>query len=307
MTPPSDDQRLVELLVRDPVFRERFAADPAGSARALGLERLAADLERDGDGALQALARRESRSSLAGAFVAAAAEGIALFELGSHLLGAGSAQAAVNPSGGHAPWNAADFGAQGSGVGLTPEADALLHNHNLSFDAAGIADLSAGKIDPRVETPLGELAGHHQLVISSMLSDHGEYTSGGSVSNHYYGRAFDIASIDGKPGGANNAVARQMALDLAHVDPSVRPSEIGSPWALPGAAYFTDAEHQNHLHVGYDDPILPSWQPPSDPAAAAVAPAAPAATDVVTPSSDSWATTPPATTRRATIPPATTR
>jgi len=87
---------------------------------------------------------------------------------------------------------------------------------------------------------------------------------------------------------ANNAVARQMALDLAHVDPSIRPSEIGSPWALPGAVYFTDAEHQNHLHVGFDAPIQANWQPPADAAAAPVTPVAPAAAsaDVAAPSSD---------------------
>ena len=59
---------------------------------------------------------------------------------------------------------------------------------------------------------------------------------------------------------------------LSRLDPSIRPTEIGSPWALAGAAYFTDGAHQNHLHIGFDDPIEPGWAAPED-AAAGSAPA----------------------------------
>ena len=68
------------------------------------------------------------------------------------------------------------------------------------------------------------------------------------------GRAVDIAAIDGQPVGPGHAGARKLAEALAELDPSIRPTEIGSPWALVGPAYFTDADHQDHLHVGYDDP-----------------------------------------------------
>ena len=100
-----------------------------------------------------------------------------------------------------------------------------------------------------------------------MISDHDKITTGGSVSNHFYGRAVDIATVDGQPVGPGNQAARELAMALSSLDPSIRPSEIGSPWALPGAAYFTDGAHQNHLHIAFDDPIAPSWQPPPDLAA----------------------------------------
>jgi hypothetical protein len=266
-------QRLLERLVSDSSFRERFRADPTGTARELGFAPLADELEHDGEAALQLLEQRVSRSSLAGALLAAAAEAVAVFELGGHLLGADAAQAAVGPPTGGTGLDPGQFGAHGTGGPLTPATDALLHDQNVTLDATGIADLQAGRIDPRVISLLTELSAHHRLVISSMCSDHPEHTSGGSISNHYYGRAFDIASIDGRPVDAGNDLARQLALELAHLDPAVRPSEIGSPWALPGAAYFTDAEHQNHLHVGYDDPITPDWHAPAaDAGAAAPAP-----------------------------------
>ena len=37
-----------------------------------------------------------------------------------------------------------------------------------------------------------------------MRSDHPQLTAGGSVSNHFHGRAVDIAMVDGKPVNASN-------------------------------------------------------------------------------------------------------
>jgi hypothetical protein len=266
----TDEERarvFLERLVADPDFRARFDRDPVGTAREAGLHELAEELEHVNGAPIQDIQGRESRSSLAGALAAAAAEGIALFEFAGHAFGADAAYAASgNGAGDH--WNAAEFGAQGTGGPVTPETEALLHNPNVSLDASGLSDFQEGKMDPRLVSVLTELSHQHKLVISATISDHSKLTTGGSVSNHYYGRAFDIASIDGQPVNASNEVAKKIALELSQLDPSIRPSEIGSPWALSGPAYFTDAEHQNHLHIGYDDPIQPNWTPPTDDAAA---------------------------------------
>ena len=273
----SNTDQLLELLVSDPAFRARFELDPAATARAFGLDELADELARDGT-RLQQLDRRESRSSLAGAFLAAAAEAIGIVELGGHLFGADDAQAATGPL-----WHADQFGVQGTGGPVTPEVETLLHDSNVQLDSAGIADLTAGRVDPRIVTVLVDLSHEHKLTISAMASDHLQHTTGGSVSNHFYGRAVDIATVDGRPVDPSNEVARQLAVELSQLDPSIRPSEIGSPWALPGAAYFTDAEHQNHLHVGYDDPIAPDWKPAAAdveaPASGAVSSSADAVSD----------------------------
>jgi len=268
----SDEQRLLERLLVDAAFRARFQVDPAGAARAAGFLRLADELAGDDPAPLQALDARESRSSLAGALVAAAAEGFALVELGGGLFGAEDAQAAVgSPAANGRAVNPDWYGLAGTGGPVTPEADALLHNEHISWDAAGIADLEAGRMDPRVTAVLTEVSRDHDLVITGTSSDHPMQTTGGSVSNHYYGRALDIGSVDGKPVNAANGAARELALALASLDPSIRPSEIGSPWPLPGAAYFSDGDHQDHLHVGFDDPIQPGWKVPA--AAAGPAPA----------------------------------
>jgi hypothetical protein len=221
------DEELLQRLLSDPAFRARYLAG-------------------GGDAPLESLAARESRSSLAGAMLGVAVEGVALFGLADH------AEAAVE---------------QLPSVPSLPSLPPVLENHNLAFDADGIADLRAGRIDPRVQSVLEHLSREHKITISSMRSDHSRLTAGGSVSNHSVGRAFDIAAIDGVPVGPGNEAAKQMALELAKLDPSIRPTEIGSPWVLEGAAYFTDADHQDHLHVGFDDPPAEGWTPPADDAA----------------------------------------
>src|SRR3954452_7883555 len=233
---------LLARLLADPAFRAEFNRDPAAAARRLGLEGFDSAA-----GPLEELNARESRSSLAGVMLGLAAEGVALFALTDH------ADAATGPQ----------FGADAAHHAPTPETVTLLHDHNVTFDADGVADLQAGRIDPRVVAVLSDLARDHRITVSAMCSDHPKLTTGGSVSNHYYGRAVGIAAIDAQPVGPGNAAVKAIAVALSRLDPSVRPSEIGSPWALPGAAYFTDAEHQNHLHVGYDAPIQANWQPPA--------------------------------------------
>jgi hypothetical protein len=78
--PPGSDELvrsadLIERLLGDPELRGRFRADPATVLRDHGLPELAAGLGR-GEKALLTLELRESRSSLAGVMVAAAAEGV---------------------------------------------------------------------------------------------------------------------------------------------------------------------------------------------------------------------------------------
>ncbi len=271
MATTEDEARLLGRLLGDPAFRARFRLDPAGTAREAGLDGLAAELA-VADDPMQTLELRESRSSVAGVLMATALEGIGIFA-GSSLLDPSDAVAATGtPSHG---WDASQFGHGGSGGTPAPDALSLLDNRGVVLDAAGIADLRAGQVDPRVVALLTEISERHRVTISSMSSDHPQLTAGGSVSNHYYGRAFDIAVVDGQRVGPGNAAARALAQELSRLDPSIRPSEIGSPWALAGASYFTDGDHQDHLHVGFDDPIDSSWSAPPSTHAAAAAPGQP--------------------------------
>ena len=310
MTGPEADAaaRLLERLLVDPVLRRRFRQDPVGASREAGVESLAQEMSHAAGKAMETLDERQSRSSLAGVFMAAALEGVAAYDfmgdaiphleeipesIGQVLsrvdlpavpgLGVATAEAAppahdagefpaVLPEGRAAgaaggSVDPGQFGQEGTGGPAPAEDVALLHNKRVTLDADGIADLKSGKIDPRVASVLTAISRDHEITVSAMMSDHGKNTAGGSVSNHYYGRAVDIATVDGQPVGPGNQAAREVAMSLSRLDPSIRPSEIGSPWALPGSAYFTDGAHQNHLHVAFDDPIASNWAPPENLAA----------------------------------------
>jgi cell wall-associated NlpC family hydrolase len=226
--------RLIERVLADGEFRARFRRDPEDAARELGI-----DLG-DGapvDAALQTLEIRESKSSLAGALMAAAAEGVGLYELIQHA---------------------------GGGLGVEEALAAVPQdNPNISFDATGIADMRSGRVDPRIAAVLDTVAKHHRIGVSSLISDHPVHTTNGSVSNHSYGRAADIATVDGQPVSPGNAAARALAEELLRLDPSIRPTELGSPWDLHDPVAFTDADHQNHIHVAFDDPIKAGRAPPA--------------------------------------------
>lgn len=74
---------LLQRLITDPDYRAAFRRRPAEEARAFGLEELASGLDGSSK-ALQTLEIRESKSSLAGLMMAAAAEGFAAVELLRH-------------------------------------------------------------------------------------------------------------------------------------------------------------------------------------------------------------------------------
>ena len=169
------------------------------------------------------------------------------------------------------------FGGEGTGGAPSAETLALLENKNITFDDTGISDLKAGKIDPRVVAVLTRLSQDHELSISCMCSDHSKLTSGGSISNHFHGRGVDIASVDGEIVNPGSVAARELASEMQEINSEYRPDEIGSPWAISGPGYFTDAGHQDHVHLGFKTEIDPNWKPPAD--VAATGGAAPAATE----------------------------
>jgi cell wall-associated NlpC family hydrolase len=277
--------RLLERLLSDTDYRAAFRADPVAASHAAGLDGVARELAADRGKAMQTLDGRESRSSLAGVLLAAALEGSAIVDFSQQVLphldevprAVGDVLAGLSPLGvedaqAATPQRAAVEPVAGEFRAITPDeavaakapsAAELLHDRHVSFDADGIADLRAGRVDPRLVSVLGAVSRQHTISISVIASGHDKYTSGGSVSNHYYGRALDVSVVDGSPVSPGNSAARELAVALSRLPPSIRPTEIGSPWALPGAAYFTDGAHQNHVHIGFDDPVPAGWRPPA--------------------------------------------
>jgi hypothetical protein len=116
-------------------------------------------------------------------------------------------------------------------------------------------DLEAGRIDPRIVGLLGAITQGHQLVISSLRSDHSMYTASGGVSNHYYGRAMDIAAVDGVSctDTGPTAPCAELGRTLAALPAPALPTELIYCFDLdgPGPA-FARSDHCDHIHAGYD-------------------------------------------------------
>jgi hypothetical protein len=136
-----------------------------------------------------------------------------------------------------------------------PLAKRVLADSRITIGPRPRSDLETqGRVDPRLSAVLLEAAKLFEITLSVIQTGHSYYTAGGSVSNHSSGRAVDIASVDGEAVTPSNAKAKVLALALGRLPVPLRPTEIGSPWELDGSEYFTDGDHQDHLHVGFDDP-----------------------------------------------------
>src|SRR5206468_3130451 len=78
--------KLIERLLADPAFRAKFRRDPAAACREAGLENLAQEMSLGGGKAMQTLDIRESKSSLAGVMMAAAMEGVGIYQFTENVL-----------------------------------------------------------------------------------------------------------------------------------------------------------------------------------------------------------------------------
>src|SRR4051812_29044782 len=78
--------KLIERLLGDPAFRTEFRRDPASACRKAGLAELADEMSIGAGKAMMTLDVRESKSSLAGVMMAAAMEGIGIYQFGEHVL-----------------------------------------------------------------------------------------------------------------------------------------------------------------------------------------------------------------------------
>lgn len=149
--------------------------------------------------------------------------------------------------------------AAGYGVWVVPEGAAfastndLLKNRRIVLTPHARADLEAGVVDPRLVSLLSWVAERHTISITVFKSGHSQYTRSGNVSLHYLGHAADIFFVDGEPVSVASGAARQLTEELAQISGALRPDELGHPFGaigFPGG--FTDADHGDHIHVGYD-------------------------------------------------------
>lgn len=134
-------------------------------------------------------------------------------------------------------------------------ARAVLSHPHLDLRPAAGGDVAGGRVDERVLAVLLVAATRHHLsAVGPFVTGHAFYVRGTTrPSNHAFGRAVDLPVVDGTGVSAANRAARALLELLLSLPETLRPTEIGVPWAsyarVPGV--FSDDDHERHLHVGY--------------------------------------------------------
>jgi len=126
-------------------------------------------------------------------------------------------------------------------------------NLTLSSDLE-LRDIQAGMLDQRVVGLLALMTRDHQITISSLRSDHSQMTASGNVSNHFYGRAMDIAAVDGVSctDTSSTAPCAQLGYALAQLPDPLHPTELIYCFDLDGLGpAFALPDHCDHIHAGY--------------------------------------------------------
>jgi cell wall-associated NlpC family hydrolase len=120
----------------------------------------------------------------------------------------------------------------------------LLEAPGLQASAQARAFLASGGVDPRVVSVLDSVLAHHQVGVADVVS----------ASSPVHVQALDIVSVDGQPVGPDNFAARDLVTEIAALDPSVRPDEIGTPWPIQSPGFFSDQSSQASLHLAFEMP-----------------------------------------------------
>jgi hypothetical protein len=130
-----------------------------------------------------------------------------------------------------------------------------LTHPRISLRPEASADVAADRVDPRVLQVLLYLAEGHRLgPVGPFITGHSYTVRGTSTpSNHAFGRAVDVAVIEGESVSLSNPSAREVMDLILALPPPLLPDELGGPFFIqhPSMRVFT-AEHDDHIHVGWD-------------------------------------------------------
>ncbi len=136
----------------------------------------------------------------------------------------------------------------------------VLADPRIDIYPCGRDDIRAGLIDRRVLVTLEWLSGAGlRPTVSSLKCGHSKFVAGGGrISDHWYGRAVDISSVNGisilgnqRDGGITDVTIRKL-LELRGV---MEPTQIISLRTYAGADNtLALSDHDGHIHIGWGPP-----------------------------------------------------
>lgn len=135
--------------------------------------------------------------------------------------------------------------------GLSADAQRVVDHRRIRLPDSAKWDIYRGGVDPELLRALLRAAEDHRIAVAVLSSGHPPNVWATSrLSAHTRGYAADIYAVDGRLVSEQRA-ADTPAYQLARsfLDNGAR--QVGSPWVLPPGAprSFTDAVHQDHIHV----------------------------------------------------------
>jgi hypothetical protein len=130
-----------------------------------------------------------------------------------------------------------------------PAVQALLANPRVRLpEAARLDALGPEGVDDRIADALTTLAQRWVVDVSVLRSGHSVTVFGTDrTSNHAVGRGVDIWALDGIPVIERERSPWRPAMELAAGSGA---SEVGGPAEIAPEPYFTNASHQDHVHIG---------------------------------------------------------
>jgi hypothetical protein len=129
----------------------------------------------------------------------------------------------------------------GAGGGAMSGGLDLLQSTRLSAPANVRAFLTAGGADPRLVAVLESSLANHSIGLGQITA----------LTDPVHVQAVSIVSVDGQPVGPGNFAARDLVTEIAALDQSLRPNEIGSPWPIHSPGFFSDPGQQAQLHLAF--------------------------------------------------------
>lgn len=147
---------------------------------------------------------------------------------------------------------------------LSPVAEAVLANDNIVLPGPARQDIQSGLISDTVLATLAAAAQSHVLDVLVLYTGHPENVfETDRLSDHTAGQAVDVWRIDGQP-VIDPATPRELLSDVMLTAGELGATSVGGPFDLngDGRGYFSDAVHQDHLHVGVN-PTRPPVEIPT--------------------------------------------
>ncbi|GAA3101367.1 hypothetical protein JOF29_003270 [Kribbella aluminosa] len=136
-------------------------------------------------------------------------------------------------------------------AGLSSAARQVLASQQITLPPASAADIRSGQVHDSVLTTMLELAKTYRIGISVIRSGHPLDVFGTNrPSDHPRGRAFDTWQINGHA-VVSPSTPQSLVTSYMRAADSLGSYNVGGPYQLSGAAFFSDNTHHDHVHAGF--------------------------------------------------------